>query len=258
MTACGSEWSEFRTCLVRRTGFDLDDYKPTPMRRRVTEFMEGRGHSSHRELWTYLEESPGHLRAFIDRLAINVSEMFRNPEKWAELPVAIRGNAAVGPLRVWSAGCSHGAEAYSVAMTLMEYFPGEHSILGTDIDQAALKRARRACYSDSESQSVPECYRKRFLETTGAGWSVRADMRSLVHFRHQNLLGDVPNGQFDLILCRNVSIYFTEAAKERLTAALARALVPGGVLFVGTSERCEAIRWFEPILPGFYRRTDAP
>ena len=123
--------------------------------------------------WLHLSETPDGFNTFLDRMAINVSEMFRNPEKWAELHANILPELGAGdrPLKIWSAGCSYGAESYSLAMILDTSFPGDHTIIGTDIDHAALRLARAPSFADADIACLPQAYQDAYLKhRETAGW----------------------------------------------------------------------------------------
>jgi chemotaxis protein methyltransferase CheR len=142
------DFEQFKQQLKKRAGLDLDQYKFEQTYRRIYTMMERAGYRKFTDYLIYLASDEARLREFIDRLAINVSELFRNPEQFQilkneVLPELLRGNAH---LKLWSAGSSYGAEAYSLAILLHELAPNRgHQILGTDIDQEVLERARGAC-----------------------------------------------------------------------------------------------------------------
>jgi chemotaxis protein methyltransferase CheR len=141
-------------------------------------------------------------------------------------------------LSVWSAGCSYGAEPYSLRMVLddMGWRTGV-SILATDIDQGVLARAQAGCFAAEDLRNVPAAWRERYFTPEGEGFQVRPTLKQGVTFRRHDLLRDTYPQQVDLILCRNVVIYFTEEAKARLFETMCQALRPGGFLFIGSTER---------------------
>lgn len=207
-----------------------------------------------------LERDPHRLQEFKDFITINVSEFFRNPEKYRELnelviPTLLRSSPR---LRVWSAGCSNGAEPYSVAIILEELTPGQrHYILATDLDATILARAREGLYTERDIQNVVKSRRLKYFQQVNGGFQIIPAVRERVEFRQHDLLRDPFPDHFDLILCRNVVIYFTERAKEELYLKFHRALKPGGVLFVGGTECIIKARdlGFDPFSPFFYRKT---
>ncbi len=255
-----SEFERFQRKVAQALGVDLSGYRTSQLLRRLDAYLARQGMTSLDELAASLMTDSRQRQAFNDFLTINVSEFFRDPEKYRVLgeeilPLLLKEGKA---LDVWSAGCSVGAEPYSVAMVLEEARPGlRHRILGTDVDAQVLQIARAGGpYSEAQVRHVPSPYRGKYLlERTGQYW-VGQNLRSKVTFRRHDLLRDPFVGEHDLIVCRNVVIYFSEEAKERLYLDFARCLKPGGFLFVGPTEILLNARSFGlvPYRPSFYRK----
>lgn len=241
-------------------GLRLESYRGKQLERRLGFFRQRHGVSDNAELAKRLRGDPELRQAFADFLTINVTEFFRNPERFEvlrsqHLPTLLQQRS---PLRVWSAGCSIGAEIYSVAMLLAEMTPGvPHRLTATDIDAGSLERARRGVYSAQEIKEVPALLRRRYLSETADGrFAVAPELRQQVRFAHHDLLRDAYPGDQDLVLCRNVVIYFTEESKAKLHRQLAESLRPGGILFIGATEsifqaKPFGLRYIEPC---FYER----
>ena len=194
-------------------------------------------------------------------LTINVSEFFRDPAAWQGLGQRI-GDQLGGErgFRAWSAGCSVGFEPYSLAMLATELAPGAPiRIIASDIDRTALDVGRAGRYDLTRATGLSPARRDRFLVADGREWVFRPEVRSMIGFRQHDLL-DAPTAvrAFDLVVCRNVVIYFTEAAKTAVHERLVDALRPGGLLFVGATEAILRPRRFGLIAdgPGFYVRVD--
>jgi chemotaxis protein methyltransferase CheR len=219
---------------------DLLQYKRGQMERRVRSFAERRGHA---DLGPYLQLLAGDHVArdeFLDRVTINVSNLWRNPEQWERLQAEIVPALATGgTLRAWSAGCSYGAEAYTLAAVCRLAAPTAYaSILGTDIDRRAIERATVGEFNAEDVRDAPPNALARFFATDGERWRPTAELRALVSFEVGDLLRlRPPAGVYDLVLCRNTVIYFNEDVRDALHARLADALRPGGVLVVGATER---------------------
>lgn len=252
------EWDDFYAKMLRKSGLDLHQYKAGQLQRRIISMAENKGAKTLDEFWSMLDKQPDGITWFQDRLAINVSELFRNPEKYDELekvliPDLLSRNKS---LSIWSAGCSYGAEAHSLAAILAENFPGRHTILGSDIDQACLTQARSGVFSDSDMRGVPQRYKKYFTRVKPNEWEASAEIKKYLKFQTGNLLADRFGTGYDLICCRNVVIYFTEEAKAELYQRFYKALRPGGILFVGSTERIfrsESIG-YSTKLPFFYQK----
>jgi chemotaxis protein methyltransferase CheR len=259
------DYERFAQRLREQTGLDLSQYKFEQTYRRIWSMVERAGFQRFTDYWNYLAEDPARLRAFIDRLAINVSELFRNPEQFERLrnevlPVLLR---RAPNLKIWSAGCSYGAEAYSLAILLHELAPNRpHQILGTDIDTEMLARAQQGIFDENDLRSMPPQYRQRYFRPiTQNGRTVyEADptLKRYLRFERHNLLADPYPSGFDLIACRNVVIYFSDEAKDRVFRAFYDALKPGGYLLVGSTERIHAYSsiGYENPYPFYYHKPE--
>lgn len=251
-------WATFYDKMLARTGLDLNLYKPNQLQRRILGMIDSKQMSDLGAFWTWLAASNDNIVWFMDKLAINVSELFRNPEKWAEMEKKVLPEllSRSPKLKIWSAGCSYGAEAHTLAVLLDANFAGNHTIVGSDIDQAALDQAKRGQFSDADMKCVPVPLRERYFMQVDGSWFARPEVKRYLTFKTQNLLRDRFDGGFDLIMCRNVVIYFTDEAKDKLYRNFFSALKPGGILFVGSTERIFQSKeiGFEPTLPFFYRK----
>jgi chemotaxis protein methyltransferase CheR len=193
-------------------------------------------------------------------ITINVSEFFRNPEAWESLRTTVLpGLLRLGrPIRMWSAGCSLGYEPYTFAMLVKEAGPSSDArILATDLDETILAQARASTYAEHQLVGVSNARRARFFEDRGGAWSVKAELRSMVQWRRQDLLRDPFPSDLDLIACRNVVIYFTDEAKDQLYRRFSRALRLDGTLFIGATEAIPSPRdvGLQMVASGLYRRT---
>ncbi|HEY3368517.1 MAG TPA: protein-glutamate O-methyltransferase CheR [Symbiobacteriaceae bacterium] len=253
-----SGYPVFRKTVLDLTGIDLDCYKGTQMERRLQTIMRRAGVADLAAYAQLLRATPSRVKEFQDFLTINVSEWLRNPEKFEELQKTILPEMLKRSprLKIWSAGCSNGSEPYSVAMILDELDPnGRHQILATDLDEEILKVARAGVYLDKDLKSVAPARRAKYFSLEGERLTVKPELRAKVQFDRGNLLSDTFPADLDLILCRNVVIYFTEEAKDDLYRRFHQALKPGGVLFVGGTESLLRARemGYASVSPFFYR-----
>ena len=234
-----SQYTMLKARIRQLTRIDLDCYRDTQMRRRLSNYIEARrqGVESFCQL---LGTSRQEARELKDFLTINVSEFFRDSDHFEVLRKQIIPRLLDGgrSLNVWSAGCSMGAEPHTVSMLLAETAPlATHRVLGTDIDERMLEVARAGGpYSASDIKAVPRPFVSKYFTEGPGGYYLRDRVRKRVEFRRHDLLADPYEREFDLILCRNVVIYFTEAAKRQLARGFATSLRPGGVLFIGATE----------------------
>ncbi|MDR4888718.1 protein-glutamate O-methyltransferase CheR [Fredinandcohnia sp. QZ13] len=230
----------FAEQVKRKTGIDLLLYKEAQMVRRLTSLYEKRGFSSFQEYFKGIDKDKELLHEFLDRMTINVSEFYRNAKRWEVLetkilPKLLQQNRK---LKVWSAACSAGEEPYTLAMILSKFLPlHQISILATDIDENILARARMGVYPERSLQEVPPDMKRRYFTQDGTFYNVHSDLKKAVNFKKHNLLSDSFETNFDLIVCRNVLIYFTEEAKDMLYNKFSAALKRDGILFVGSTEQ---------------------
>jgi chemotaxis protein methyltransferase CheR len=257
-----ADFEAFRKRAYQITGLDLTSYKAPQMHRRLTALLGKLQVKTFADYARLLEADAQRCQEFKDYVTINVSEFLRDADRFTDLerrvlPVLLEGGAS---LRIWSAGCSIGAEPYSMAMMLRELAPTRsYSILATDIDQTILDRARAGNgYLPSDLRNMsPERLSRWFVAEAGGKYSVGPAIRPSIRWEKQDLLRDrYPAGPFDLIACRNVVIYFTEEAKERIYQGFVRSLRPGGVLFVGGTEAIMRPHTLGLTVmgPGFYRK----
>ncbi len=233
------EFQHFRNEVHRKFKLDLNSYKENQLRRRIDNLMQRRRIAGYDEYLRQLSGSPQAFQEFIDYLTINVTEFFRDkkPFHYLEHTVLPEMLKRKPRLKIWSAACSNGAEPYSVAIILDELTPGVlHRIEATDLDPGILRVAAEARYPPDLVRGIePQRLRRYFTEQDGQ-YVLSRSIVSRVHFRRHDLLGDPYGSGYDLIICRNVQIYFTREAQEKMNARFSRALVPGGVLFLGSSE----------------------
>ncbi|MGI8781862.1 MAG: CheR family methyltransferase [Solirubrobacteraceae bacterium] len=215
---------------------DLLQYKRAQMERRIRTWTARRGTEDLAEYARRLKTDAAELDAFLDRVTINVSQLWRHLEQWTTLATTVLPELAVrGRVRAWSAGCSYGAEAYTLAAVCREAIPNSRvEIKGTDLDHRMVARARKGAFSADDARGAPAASIARFFPD---GQAI-AELRRMVSFDTGDLLRmPVPRESYDLVMCRNTVIYFTEDVRDALHRRLVEALKPGGYLVVGTSER---------------------
>jgi chemotaxis protein methyltransferase CheR len=226
-------------------GLDLLQYKRGQMERRLRSFAQRLGMASLADYLLVLQRDAVELDRFLDRVTINVSQLWRNPEQWVTLGAEIVPVLAKqGRIRIWSAGCSYGAECYTIAAVCLERAPGvKVEVKGTDIDPRMLERAKAGVFSQDDVRTVPPASLARWFQESEAGWEAKRELREVVSFERGDLLEmPVPAGSYDLVFCRNVVIYFNEDVRDLLHQRLADSLRPGGFLVVGSTERVSNAR----------------
>ncbi|WP_350342448.1 protein-glutamate O-methyltransferase CheR [Proteinivorax tanatarense] len=230
-------YNDFTTKVFKITGIDLSNYKEKQMKRRLDSLIEKRSLASYDEYIKLIKTSPQALEEFLDRVTINVSEFFRNRERWEVLEQKVLPLIANGKdkIRVWSAACSSGQEPYSLAM-LFENKGLKYEILATDIDEKILSKAKKGVYNLKEKSGIPSRYDK-YIDVDNNQFSVDPKLKRNISFDKHNLLENKYPGNFDLILCRNVMIYFKESTKKDIYKRFNHSLNDNGILFVGSTEQ---------------------
>lgn len=234
------DYREFTTNIERKTGIDLTLYKEAQMKRRLTSLYEKKGFKSFREFYQALIKNESLMQEFLDRMTINVSEFYRNYKRWEVLETKILPKLLKTSkhLKIWSAACSTGEEPYTVAMILSKYIPlSSISIIATDIDKNVLERAKMGIYPERSLQEVPNEIRKKYFTKKDDYFIIDDSIKKTVKFKQHNLLRDNFEQNCDLIICRNVLIYFTEEAKHMLYQKFHAALKQEGIFFVGSTEQ---------------------
>ncbi|MBO8170707.1 MAG: protein-glutamate O-methyltransferase CheR [Bacillaceae bacterium] len=253
------EFIRFIQNIKNKTGIDLSLYKEGQMKRRLTSFRIKKGFADFDSFFKALSDDPKLMEEFLDRMTINVSEFFRNPGRWEVLenkiiPDMLKEKRS---LNVWSAACSTGEEPYTIAILLNRFLSFQHfRILATDIDEAVLRRAGEGIYEKRSLKNVSPDRLNRYFDQVNNQYQVKPDVKKSITFKRHNLLADPFQKDFDLIVCRNVIIYFTDDAKHKLYQKFSQSLRPGGILFVGSTEQIFHPHQygFEPYDTFFYRK----
>ncbi|UFJ42780.1 protein-glutamate O-methyltransferase CheR [Brevibacillus humidisoli] len=234
------DFMQFVTQIKQRTGIDLTLYKEAQMKRRLTSLRTKRGFSTFTAYFDAICQDRALFDEFLDRVTINVSEFFRNPGRWEvlEQKILLRLSYTSRKLKCWSAACSTGEEPYTLALVLKRRnLLAGSSILATDIDEGAIAKAKQGVYTERSLQDCPRDLLSEYFVKEAETYRLSPEIKKTVTFQKQNLLADPFDTGYDLIICRNVMIYFTEQAKHELYQKFSQALRPGGVLFVGSTEQ---------------------
>lgn len=235
-----NDYEQFIEKIKVKTGIDLSLYKEQQMKRRLTSLYEKYGFKSFLDFYRGIEKDNELLYAFLDRMTINVSEFYRNGKRWEVLekkfiPELLKNKRN---LKIWSAACSTGEEPYTIAMILSKFLPlSEIKILATDIDENVLQKAKIGAYHERSLNEVPIEMKRKYFQKDNDYYVISDEIKRTVTFKKHNLLSDPFEKNFDLIVCRNVLIYFTEEAKNSLYHKFSNALRQGGIFFVGSTEQ---------------------
>lgn len=234
------DFTEFEKWVYREIGINLSAYKPNQLHRRIESLMSRIGVTSLDEYTKLIKNDSEQRQKFLDFITINVTEFFRNPELFDELEKCIKTIYLPKnqPLKIWSAACSIGCEPYSVAMLLKNNTQGifRHKIIATDIDKTILEKAKLGEYTDNEMKNVKSDYLNKYFKKVNSKYLIDPSIKSMVTFKKHDLIMENYESDFDIILCRNVVIYFNTDVKNDMYKKFSKALKPGGLLFVGATE----------------------
>jgi two-component system CheB/CheR fusion protein len=236
--------------LQRSRGLDLAGYKRPGLMRRVSRRIGTIGVQGFAQYIDFLEAHPEELAGLVDAILIHATAFFRDPPAWdfvrgEVVPSILARKAAHDPVRIWSAGCASGEEAYSLAMLFAEamgidQFKARARIYATDVRDQALAQARRASYPEKDLEAVNEPLRQRYFERAGGRAVVRNVLRGSVIFCRHDLVHDAPISRLDLLACRNTIMYFDRECQSRVLRKFHCALNgdddAGGYLFLGSAE----------------------
>ncbi len=240
------DYEYFKGAVLQLTKIDLNAYKERQMKRRIDSLIAKHGCKGYDDYVQVLKTDKSRFEEFVTYLTINVSEFYRNPEQWQVMDKTIIPEliSKFGKnLKIWSAACSTGDEPYSLVMALSRHIPlNMIHIVATDLDKQVIAKAKVGLYSEKSIAAVPEDLKKKFFTKVGLSYQISDEIKSRVEFREHNLLNnDYPKG-YHMIVCRNVLIYFTEEAKDEVFMKFHESLVPGGILFIGSTEQIMTYR----------------
>lgn len=229
----------FEQWVLKEFNINLSAYKSNQLHRRILSLMSRVGVNTVEEYIALLKKDSNQRQKFLDFITINVSEFFRNPEIFDELSLKLQKELLPlnRSLKIWSAACSIGAEPYSLAILLDTLSPnGRHKIIATDIDNTILEKAKKGEYISSEIKNVKKQYLEKYFKQSGDKYLIDTKIKSMVTFKRHDLILDNYETDFDLIVCRNVVIYFNQDVKDQIYKKFSKSLKTGGLLFVGATE----------------------
>lgn len=235
------DYEYLKKAVYDLTKIDLNAYKERQMKRRIDTLISKHAIVGYDNFVKALKTDKGLFDEFVNYLTINVSEFYRNPDQWKWMDqyvipelIAKFGNN----IKVWSAACSTGDEPYSLVMALSRHIPLKQiKVYATDIDKNVLEKAKTGLYSEKSIVNVPEDLKKKYFTKIGPSYQISEEIKGRVEFKQHNLLKDLYPTNCNLVVCRNVLIYFTEEAKDQVYRKFYQTLVPGGILFIGSTEQ---------------------
>ncbi|GAF14355.1 chemotaxis protein methyltransferase CheR [Bacillus sp. JCM 19045] len=255
-------YEQFTRLFSKLTGIELESYKRPQMERRLLSLAKKNGHSSLLSFGKAMKTDKVLLAECLEKMTINVTSFFRNSERWQTLVEQILPKLTSGQdsLKIWSAACSTGEEAYTLAIICAEHNISlqQSTLLASDLDASILEKARIAKYKKDAVINVSPGMLTTYFNYKSDEYAVKESLRKQISFTQRDLLSDSYPDGCDLIVCRNVCIYFTEEAKQLIFLKLSQALRPGGILFVGSTEQIFNPAQFglKPVASFFYEKFD--
>ncbi len=235
------DYEYFIKAIYSLTTIDLGSYKEKQMKRRIDTLIEKHKIVGYNNYVNLLKSDKEAYEEFVSYLTINVSEFYRNPDQWELLDKEIIPEliSRFGKnLKIWSAACSTGDEPYSLVMALSKHIPlNQIKIYATDLDVQILEKAKLGLYNAKSIANVPAEFKKKYFTEIGGSYKISDEIKSRVEFKKHNLLKDSYPINYNLIVCRNVLIYFTEEAKVEVFKKFNASLASKGVLFIGSTEQ---------------------
>ena len=233
------DFNEFHKWVHKELGINLSAYKPEQLNRRINSLMTRVGIKTLDEYSKSIKSNPEQRQKFLDFITINVTEFFRNPELFTDLEKQIAKELLPNnsSLKIWSAACSIGCEPYSLGIILDKLAPnGRHNIIATDIDDTILSRAKLGEYTQNEMKGVNNTDLSKYFKVRDDKYYVESKIKNMVTFKKHDLILERYDTGFDLIVCRNVVIYFNNDVKQEIYKKFSNSLKKGGLLFVGATE----------------------
>lgn len=233
------DFNEFHRWVHRELGINLSAYKPEQLNRRINSLMTRVGVKSLEDYTVLIKNNSEQRQKFLDFITINVTEFFRNPELFKELENQIKNDLLTNnsSLKIWSAACSIGCEPYTLGIILDKLSPmSNHNIIATDIDSTILSKAKVGEYTKNEMKSVNNADLNKYFRIVDDKYYINEKIKRMVTFKKHDLILDSYESNFDLIVCRNVVIYFNNDIKQEIYGKFSRSLKKGGLLFVGATE----------------------
>lgn len=250
-------------CILRKMksvkGLDFSGYRSACLKRRIDTRLRAHQLENYNEYLQFLSKNPQEYDELLNVATINVSEFFRDKEAWQFvekniIPALIQQKETKNKriIRLWSAGCSSGEEAYTLAILFHEILQAKITdfnikIYGTDIDKDSLKKAKNGCYQSSSIKNIPTGLLKKYFDYDGKQYKVKDEIQALTHFQNKDLILSEPLELIDFVICRNVLIYFTKELQAKIMAKFNSALQPNGYLMLGKTES------FGPFMEGYFK-----
>lgn len=238
-----NDFVKFKKLIYDSSGITFSEMNRSILESRLRETLRNKKLESLDQFYQMLTSDQEILKEFLDAVTTNLTRFFRNLPHFETLeryviPELVKIKAHTKVINIWSAGCSTGEEPYTIAMVMKRHLPPGYTfqILASDISLKSLMVARQGVYDESRIQGVPEDYLHEYFTQNGNSYQIKKEIMSTINFDYHNLKNDAKRSDFDVLFCRNVLIYFDEAAQKEVVDRFWRAMSPHSFLFIGHSE----------------------
>jgi chemotaxis protein methyltransferase CheR len=240
-----ADFEQYRNLIYTESGITFTPTNWSILESRLKERLREKGIASVKDYFAAISKDKEELKGFLDSITTNLTRFFRNQAHFDALEkfvipelLNIKKDSAAATLKIWSAGCSTGEEPYTIAMLMSEILPShwKFEIVASDISLKCLMTAKEGFYADSRITGIPDAYLKKYFDKVEGGYKVHADIQSKIRFDYHNLKNDSGLRNLDIVFCRNVIIYFDEAAQTAVINRFWDSMAAKSFLFIGHSE----------------------
>ncbi|MDY0235524.1 MAG: protein-glutamate O-methyltransferase CheR [Gudongella sp.] len=225
--------------VLKEFGIELNAYKDAQMQRRLAAIMRKAGVDNFKDYTLKIKQDEAIRKEFLNQITINVTEFFRNKEKFEEFQSVLFSQVIpkYKDIKIWSAACSNGAEPYSIGIMLHKNrFVDKAKIIASDLDRDILARAKKGLYKNRDIKNIENDDVKKYFDIVNEDYEIKDNVKKMVSFKKHDLIMDKYEKDFHAIICRNVTIYFKNEVKNDIYRKFHQALVPGGIFFIGATE----------------------
>lgn len=238
-----ADFTKFKKLIYDTSGITFSEMNRSILESRLREALHNKKLENLDQFYKMLTSDSEVLKEFLDAVTTNLTRFFRNLPHFETLeqyviPELVKIKAQSKTINIWSAGCSTGEEPYTIAMVMKRHLPPGYKfhILASDISLKSLMVARQGVYNDSRIQGIPEDYLREYFTQNGTSYQIKKEIMDTINFDYHNLKNESKRTDFDILFCRNVLIYFDEAAQQEVVDRFWRAMSPHSFLFIGHSE----------------------
>ena len=240
-----AEFEQYRSLIYNESGIHFTPTNRSILESRLKERLREKGVDSVATYFATISKDQGELKSFLDSITTNLTRFFRNQAQFDALEkhvipelMEIKKGSGNTTIKFWSAGCSTGEEPYTIAMMMNEILhpPWKYEIVASDLSLKCLMIAKEGFYAENRIDGIPDAYLQKYFDKVEGGYKARPELTSKIRFDYHNLKNDAGNRNLDIVFCRNVIIYFDEAAQNAVINRFWDAMASKSFLFIGHSE----------------------